>query len=117
MRHHADAAGVQEYGCGALWNLAYNAANKVTIAGVGGIDVVVAAMRHHADAAGVQERGCGVLRSLAANAASKAAIIRVGGRDVVEAARRRHGSAGADGALEALRDDVLYSVLQFLRLK
>jgi hypothetical protein len=34
-----------------------NAAKQLSIAGAGGIDVVVAAMRRHADAAGVQDYG------------------------------------------------------------
>ena len=34
MRSHASVAAVQEYGCGALWNLAGNAENEVPAAEV-----------------------------------------------------------------------------------
>jgi hypothetical protein len=41
MKRHTDAAGVQEYGCGMLWSLAINDANRaaVAVAGGGGSDV------------------------------------------------------------------------------
>eukprot|EP00276_Gloeochaete_wittrockiana_P020924 CAMPEP_0184349966 /NCGR_PEP_ID=MMETSP1089-20130417/37391_1 /TAXON_ID=38269 ORGANISM="Gloeochaete wittrockiana, Strain SAG46.84" /NCGR_SAMPLE_ID=MMETSP1089 /ASSEMBLY_ACC=CAM_ASM_000445 /LENGTH=57 /DNA_ID=CAMNT_0026682499 /DNA_START=1 /DNA_END=170 /DNA_ORIENTATION=+ len=57
MRRHASVAGVQEKGCGALWIIAVNAANKVSIAEAGGITVILDAMRRHAAVAGVQEQG------------------------------------------------------------
>jgi hypothetical protein len=44
--------------CSSAWaRLAVNATNQLSIAGAGGIDVVVAAMRRHADAASVKDYG------------------------------------------------------------
>ena len=43
MGQHPEAAGVQQWGCGALWNLAGDAALRGAIASVGGIEAVVRA--------------------------------------------------------------------------
>ena len=61
MRAHASSAPVQEYGCGALWNMTVNADNKVKAGSAGAIETVVAAMRSHPSNADVQHRGCGAL--------------------------------------------------------
>ncbi len=65
-----DHAGVQQEGCVALANLAYNngrgdfvdsyapAENAVAIARNGGIDAVVLALKNHRDNANVQQNGC-----------------------------------------------------------
>jgi hypothetical protein len=43
MGQHPEAAAVQQYGCGALWSLAGDAALRGAIASAGGIEVVVRA--------------------------------------------------------------------------
>ena len=43
LEAHPAAAGVQEEGCAALWNLAVNAENQVKIAAAGGIEAILAA--------------------------------------------------------------------------
>ena len=74
MKRHASVAAVQVNACAALFNVAANAENQVTIAKQGGVDVIVTAMKQHASVAAVQEYGCGALRSLADEAANTVTI-------------------------------------------
>lgn len=56
MRAHATNTSIQVPGCGALWNLAYNAdENKKKIAEAGGITVLLEAIRSHPGDRGIQE--------------------------------------------------------------
>eukprot|EP00961_Rhodomonas_salina_P090885 1223009-Rhodomonas_salina.1 len=71
MRGHGGSAGVEEQGCGALRSLAVNDENRVTIAGLHGIAVVIKAMRGHGGSAGVQRQGCAALLNLALNAENR----------------------------------------------
>ena len=74
---HPDHAGVQEEGCGALWNLAANNdVNQVEIAKQGGIDVIIKALVKQPDHAKIQEWGCCALMELANNAEIKQEIIK-----------------------------------------
>ena len=57
-------AGVQQWGCWALFNLAGNAANKVAIAEQGGIAAVKGAMGRFKDHAEIQQNGAGALQAL-----------------------------------------------------
>jgi len=62
MRAHTMDIGVQEPGCAALWNLAYNSDEcKLKIADAGGINVILEAIGSHESHAGVEERGLGAL--------------------------------------------------------
>ena len=95
----------QQNGCGALWELAVNAENRVAIAAAGGVEAVVAAMRAHAADAMVQQNGCGALASLAANSAeNKVAIAAAGGVEAVKAAMRAHSG---DTAVQQWVNDTL----------
>ena len=58
---------MQEYGCAALWNLAANEDNKVTIAEAGGITTIQSAMKTYYFNANVQYYGCAALGTLAVN--------------------------------------------------
>jgi len=64
MRKYSIHCGIQEQGCGALWNLAVNADNQIKIAEQGGIDVTLEAMRTHRSHAGAQEAGCWALLNI-----------------------------------------------------
>ena len=64
LTRHGDNRGVCKAACGALGNLAVNAANELSIAEVRGIGPVVAALTRHSDNSGVCESACGALRSL-----------------------------------------------------
>lgn len=56
MRAHATSTSIQIPGCGAIWNLAYNAdENKKKIAEAGAISVLLEAIRSHPSNSGVQE--------------------------------------------------------------
>eukprot|EP00961_Rhodomonas_salina_P215372 2908768-Rhodomonas_salina.1 len=57
MRQHVGHAGVQEGGCGAVWNRAGNSDNKAKIVAEGGLQVVLEAMRQHLGHTGVQDWG------------------------------------------------------------
>jgi predicted hotdog family 3-hydroxylacyl-ACP dehydratase len=96
MAAHIGVAGVQEQGCGAMFNLATNTKNKERIAAAGGINRVVHAMAAHVGVAGVQEQGCVALCNLAANnAENQERIAAAGGIDwVVQAMAAHVGVAG-----------------------
>jgi len=49
MKAHKRHADVQQNGCAALVNLAFNSANQIEIATTWGIPVVLAAMKAHKD--------------------------------------------------------------------
>ncbi|GBG35148.1 Protein kinase, putative, partial [Hondaea fermentalgiana] len=69
MRKHPGSESVQNYACGALWNLAQNERNCEILGQelqVG--EVIVAAMRKHPGSESVQESACGALAKFAANA-------------------------------------------------
>ena len=67
MGAHGGSAGVQEYGCGALCNLAWGSEErKAAVAAAGGIEAVIRAMGAHGGSAGVQQHGCTALCNLAA---------------------------------------------------
>ena len=62
--HHAKHAGVVEYACRAVVNLAANADNQVLIAKEGGIPLILAALDNHAKHAGVVEWACRALNNV-----------------------------------------------------
>ena len=64
MKIHSSNATVQEYGCGALRNLAVNDKNKVKISNADGKALIESAMRNYSSNAGVQEKGKAALCNL-----------------------------------------------------
>ena len=70
---------MQEYGCAALWNLAANEDNKVTIAEAGGITTIQSAMKNHSLIAGFQDKGHDALRNLDCNTDNKVTIAKTSG--------------------------------------
>ena len=95
MRAFTASTGVQEQGCGALRNLARDDDSKVTVAALGGVEVVLAGMRAHVGAAGVQEAGCGALYNIFCDAGNVQRVKALGAggvRDVVGEARAAHPS-------------------------
>jgi hypothetical protein len=95
MGGHRGSEGVQEKGCGALWNLALNADNALNIREGGGVEAIVQAMGGHRESKGVQERGCGALAIFAVNADNAVKIGAGGGVEaIVQAMGRHRGSEG-----------------------
>ncbi|KAJ1481072.1 armadillo-type protein [Baffinella frigidus] len=93
---HAGAARVQVAGFRALSNLAQHDFNKIMIAGLGGIEAVLAGMRAHSGVAEVQAWGCGALGFLCANAAdSQVKVAELGGIEEVLAGMCAHAGAAA----------------------
>ena len=83
MRMYPQDAGIQEHGCMALLNLAYNNTdNEVKIVKAGGIEAIISAMKAHPGEAKVQEEACRALGSLAYNADNKVKIANAGGIEV-----------------------------------
>ena len=75
MGARVESVGVQEYGCGALFNLSVNDSNRAAIGSGGGIEAVVAAMHSHGGSAAVQEWGGRALSNLSVkNDSNRAAI-------------------------------------------
>ena len=75
-----DHAGVQQYGCAALAELAFNnEENRVAIAAAGGIAVVAGAMANHADNYGVQESAAKAIERVVRNIPDHIAVVRVAG--------------------------------------
>ena len=91
MKRHKEIGDVQQFGCGALMNLAKNDTDiRKTIAKEGGIKVILNAMKEHAKDVKVQEKGCGALRNLACNADNKITIAKEGGIGMIRNAMKRH---------------------------
>ncbi|GBG34542.1 Protein kinase, putative [Hondaea fermentalgiana] len=95
MRKHPESESVQNYACGALWNLAANARNKEIL----GQDVklvkeIVAAMRKHLESESVQSKACSALANLAANDRNEVILVQElkVGREIVAAMRKHSGS-------------------------
>ncbi len=65
MDRHQDDAKVQATACGALWNLAANDANQVTLVAAEAHVRIIRAMDLHQDDAKVQATACGALWNLA----------------------------------------------------
>ncbi|EKX35906.1 hypothetical protein GUITHDRAFT_117939 [Guillardia theta CCMP2712] len=98
MRVHPASQAVQQQACRALQSLAVNDDNEVKIAGLGGIEAVLAAMQTCSSSHPVQEQACGAVRSLACNADNTSMpnlalnadnsvkIVRLGGIEAVLAA-------------------------------
>ena len=97
MQRHSEDTGVQQNGCGCLWNLAVWGAspvpcnpgpcasadgdaaddNKKRIAEAGGISQVIAALHNHTGVGLVQYHGLGALRNLACNGTFIEGVTRV----------------------------------------
>ena len=92
MQAHPSDARVQRNGCEALWKLAINSNNQVTIAAAGGIKAVIHAMLAHPSDAKVQENGCFALRNLADNSNNQVTIVAAGGIKAVISAMQVHPS-------------------------
>jgi len=110
-------AGMQEWGCRALWSLSVDSQNKVLIGQCFGIDAIVNAMTIHVNNKGVQEKACGALSNLAANnEQNKIAIVEAEGIDAVKHAMERHPSV--EGVQEkgclAMRKLTTESTLPFM---
>ena len=103
MDKHKEHAGVQEQGCGALWNLGVNAENQVKIAEAGGIEAMVEGMGRHTAHAGVQEAGCRALLNLGANERIAVKISEAGGVSAAQKAVETHRLARATELLNLLR--------------
>ena len=69
-KHSSDSV-LQENGCGALGTMAQQEYNKVTIAKLGGVETIIAAMRNHETDLGVQEHAGKALRYLTDNVDEK----------------------------------------------
>jgi len=67
MYMYARAASVQEWGCGALANLAMDADNQETIAAEDGHVAILSAMRAHTEDENVLFHGCLALVRLSGN--------------------------------------------------
>ena len=76
-----------------LYDIWWNAENRVVIAAKGAIEAVVRAMGAHESSAGVQVAGCSSLLNLALNAENRAAIGTHGGIEAVVRAMTAHGSS------------------------
>jgi hypothetical protein len=91
MKSHSSNADVQENGCGALWYLALNDNNKVTIAEAGGITTILSAMDNHSSNPFVQYCGCTALMKLVTNNDNnKVMITNAGGEVAIQSAIRNH---------------------------
>jgi len=90
MQRHPDHQGVQEQACGALANLGIHATNMTEIASLQGIELVIMGIKRNPHHKGVQENGCFALSKFLAMPN--------------EDYRRRMISAGAQAALEGIRD-------------
>jgi len=92
MRAYPLCAGVAEWGCKALHNLACNNdALRGWLLEHRTIELVCEALRHHADQAGVQLEGCITLASLAkSDEEVKQRISKGGGQSLILAALHRH---------------------------
>jgi hypothetical protein len=75
MDRHQDDANVQTTACGALWILAANDANKVTLTAAEAHFRIIHAMDQHQDDARVQTTACGALQNLAVNNANKVTLV------------------------------------------
>jgi hypothetical protein len=96
LRRYEQFAVVQEYGCWALWYLAWNIEkNQIAIAQADGIGAIVAAMRQHNDATEVQCYGCRALIELAQNNAQNQIAIAEAGvfGAIIVAGMRQHTKA------------------------
>ena len=97
MTAHAGHVGVNEYGCRALSNLAWNDANKVTIVAAGAIPVILEAMTAHAGHEGVNECGCRALANLASNNANRVTMAEAGAiPDLLNAMKVHAGHMGVN---------------------
>ena len=102
---------MQEYGCAALWNLAANEDNKVTIAEAGGITTIQSAMKTYYFNANVQYYGCAALGTLAVNNLSnKEVIAHADVKVAIDSALRNHSAnagvkAKAERALQILNHE------------
>ena len=81
---------VQQLGCAALKQIAFNTENQTLIFGAGGVRGVITAMRRHKKHAGVQGAGCGVLCNVGVVAEHKQGIAGCGGIETVLEALREH---------------------------
>ncbi len=75
MDQHQDDALVQTIACSALWFLAVNNANHVTLMAAGVHVRIIRAMDRHQDDARVQEKACDALWNLAANNAYMVTLV------------------------------------------
>jgi hypothetical protein len=93
MDNHSSNAYVQEYGCQALGNLAFNENYQVTIAEAGGITTILSAMKKYSWSSPVQHYGCEALFNFAYNNDNnKMTISKAGGKFAVESAIQNHSS-------------------------
>ena len=90
LGNHREDVVAQRNGCGALGELAKNAATNARIAEAGGVEAVVAALRGHREDVQVQFQGCFALANLAVDTANHARIAKAGGVEAVVAALRGH---------------------------
>ena len=92
VRAHPVCAGVAEWACKALHNLACNNdAMRTALLKQSAIELVCSMLKDHPDASGVQLEGCITLASLAKeDEAVKQLIGRAGGPSLVQAAMQRH---------------------------
>jgi len=89
MRIHCNHSGVQEQGCGILWNLT-KASHQLAVTQAGGIAVLVEALKKHHENANVQAQGCGALQILALITENRVAIAQADGIVAVVAALQEH---------------------------
>jgi len=92
LRQHSNNSSIQGYGCLALNSLAYDDANKESIAAIGGIKCILDAMRQHFGHVGIQESGCKALANLASNDNNKELISKAGGIQCILNAMLQHSS-------------------------
>jgi len=100
---HEHNSDIQQYGCAALFNVAFkNDENELQIGSEGGIARIISAMRNHLKHVGVQKYGCGALGNLAYNCESNQIQIRQeGGIEQIITAMKLHLYERPDLQLEA----------------
>jgi hypothetical protein len=117
MTAHAAAEGVQENGCWALINLAWNDENAPQVEIAGGVELAMKALMAFETSLGVQEAGCGVLLVLITKRKELVNRIRsAGGVDRVKHALAMDGMSEntkrwCDGLLDRLGDPVRLKAL------
>jgi len=90
MAMHVNAPTVQEHGCGALCNLAYNGESRRVISLEGGEKGIIAAMENHPMAVAVQKNCCGALWNLARGDHNQFVIADCGGIAAITGAMINH---------------------------
>jgi len=106
MKSNPKAPDIQEFACGALWNLSATDDSAASL----GLSEILKAMKALPMASGVQRQACGVLRNLTENNLLSKKVANAGGIAAILTAMRNHPDASqvhdvACGALANLAED------------